>query len=116
MYRLEDAKIILQFIENLNKQNVLQDFLIFFDTQESLNMKENFLISTSLMIEISNRLSFELNQNNNLVTEQFYHQLYNDLTCDPKDRIELIEYIKSINNISELVNFWLFKTNDNRSI
>ena len=30
LYGLEDAKILSLFIENLNEQNVLQDFLIFF--------------------------------------------------------------------------------------
>ena len=117
LYGLEDAKVLSLFIKNLNEQNVLQDFLIFFNTQKSFNIKEIFLlecISINIMIEISHRLFFELNQNNNLITKQFYHQLYNDLTCDPKERIELIEYIKSLNNISELIDFWLFKTNNNQ--
>ena len=117
LYGLEDAKVLSLFIKNLNEQNVLQDFLIFFNTQKSFNKKEIFLlecISINIMIEISHRLFFELNQNNNLITKQFYHQLYNDLTCDPKERIELIEYIKSLNNISELIDFWLFKTNNNQ--
>ena len=110
-YKPDSAKIILNFIEILEQEGILNEFIVFFTTKKKFNFKRFYIFvytSPQFMGILSEALLIEF-RNNSKITENFLKNLEKELPFDEEEKKELIGVLTdNISKVYDIFAFWLF--------
>ena len=110
VYQIENAEVILKFINVLEEEGLLNEFIKFFNGKKKINIKRFYLFdytSPEFMCSLSDALITEF-INNNKITDKFLKNLEKELPFNEEEKKQLIGALTdNISYVYDIFAFWV---------
>ena len=110
VYQIENAEVILKFINVLEEEGLLNEFIKFFNGKKKINIKRFYLFdytSPEFMCSLSDALITDF-INNNKITDKFLKNLEKELPFNEEEKKQLIGALTdNISYVYDIFAFWV---------